>query len=79
MTRKRVIEVLEADQMVNLGKALARTVTFGPGWVEPLNGDDIERLVIAFVQELAEYHGETKDVFVQEVLGLRYIDNRQKT
>ena len=77
MTRKRIIEVLEADQMVNLGKALARTVAFGPGWYEPLNGDDIERLVIAFVQELAEYQGETEDVFVQEVLGLRYIDKRR--
>ncbi len=60
------------NRMTGLGKNLAESIMYGPGWEEPLNGDEIEELVFSFVQELAGLNGELDDVFVQEVTGLSY-------
>ncbi len=68
---------MEANKMEKLGKNLALQVMYGPAWEEPLNGDEIEELVFSFVQELASLNGEIDDVFVQEVLGLRYQHKRK--
>ncbi len=68
---------MEANRMTELGKNLAESIMYSPGWEEPLNGDEIEELVFSFVQELAGLNGELDDVFVQEVLGLHYQHKRK--
>ena len=67
---------MENSQMKRLGKTLAETVMLGAAWEEPLNGDEIEDLVISFMKELAESCGEGEDLFVQDVLRLQYNKDR---
>lgn len=66
------METLVKTQMEKLGKNLAETVLYGACWYEALDGDEMETLILSFVDRLAFLMGGEDDVFIQEIKGLKH-------
>ncbi len=61
---------MKATRMEKLGRTLAELIMYAPGNNEPLNGDEVEEVVVSFATHLANFNGEENDVFIQELIGL---------